>query len=126
FAGAFSKYQKIGERIAAETICAVDPGCAFPGSKQPRETRHLGVGINAHAAHDVVGGWSNLHRLLCDVDVCQLFELMIHAWKFSLNVFGGLRHFLFDPRNIEINAAVRTSPALFDLSHDAARHVITR
>ena len=78
-AGAFSEHQKIGERIAAETIRAVYSCRAFPGSKQPGQSRHLCIGINSHPAHYVVSGGSNFHRLLCDIDVGQLFKLMIHA-----------------------------------------------
>ena len=67
---------------------------------------------------------SHLHRLLRDIDVGQLFELVIHARQLALNVIGGVWKFLLDPRDVEINAAVRTSPSLFDFAHDAARDVI--
>ena len=70
-------------------------------------------------------GWSDLHRLFCNVDVGELFELVIHARQLAFDVFRRIWHFLFDPRDIEKHAAMRTSPALFDLAHDATRHVIT-
>jgi hypothetical protein len=34
--------------------------------------------------------------------------------------------FFFDPRDVEKNSAVRTSPALFDFAHNATRNVVAR
>src|SRR5438094_9118163 len=82
--------------------------------------------MHSHAAHDVMRCRPDSHRLVGDMNIGELFKLMIHARQFPLNVFGGIRHFLFNPRDIEKHTAVRTSPALFDLTHDATRDVITR
>ena len=77
-------------------------------------------------AHDVMSGRPDFHRLFGDVDVRQLFELVIHAWQFSLNVISGVGELLFDPGDIEINAAVRAPPSLFDFPDNAAGDVISR
>jgi len=41
-------------------------------------------------------------------------------------VFWRVRDLLFDPRDIQIHAAVRRTAARLDLAHDAARHVVAR
>src|SRR5690348_7116961 len=48
----------------------------------------------------------------------------MHARQFAFNVVRRVRYLLFDPGDIQINAAVRASPALFDLPYDAARDMI--
>ena len=68
----------------------------------------------------------DFHRLLRDVDVAERFELVIHARQLALDVLLRVRKFLFDPGDIEINAAVRSPPPFLDLAHDAARDVIAR
>ena len=68
--------------------------------------------------------WADLHWLLRDVDVGELLELVIHARQFALNVLGRVRQLLFDPGNVEVNAAMRASPALLDLTHDTPRDMI--
>ena len=79
FSRAFSEHQKIGERIAAEAIRPINPGRTFPRGKQTRQARHLRVRIDPHATHDVMRCWSDFHRLLRDIDVCQLFKLVVHT-----------------------------------------------
>ena len=79
-----------------------------------------------NSTHGVVRRRSDFHRLLGNVDVGQLLELVIHARQFTLNVFGRVRKLFFDPRDIEIHTAVRSPPALLDLAHDAARDVVAR
>jgi len=61
---------------------------------------------------------------LCDVDVRQLFELMIHARQLPLDVLGGVRDFFLDPLNVKEHAAVRAAAAFFDFAHDAPRHMV--
>ena len=69
FPGPFSENHNIGERISAESIRAVDSGGAFAGGEKPGYARHLGIGVDTHAAHDVVRRRADFHRLLGDVDV---------------------------------------------------------
>ena len=73
-----------------------------------------------------MGGRADLHRLARDVDVRELFELVIHARQFAFDVLGGARELFLDPRDVEEHAAVRAAAALLDLAHDAAGHVIPR
>src|SRR5262249_25606701 len=69
-------------------------------------------------------GRSDFHRLFRDVDVRQLPELVIHTWQLFLDVLRGIRKLFLDPRDVEINAAVRTAAALLDFADDASGHVI--
>ena len=102
------------------------PGGALAGGEQARHARHLRVGIHAHAAHHVMGRRADLHRLLRDVDVRQLLELVVHARQLALDVLLGVRQPLLDPRDVEEHAAVRAAAALLDLAVDAARDVVAR
>ena len=88
--------------------------------------RHLRVRIHADAAHDVVRGRADFHRLARDVDVGQLLELVIHARQLALDVLGGVGDLFLDPGDVEKHAAVRAAAAFFDFAHDAARDVIAR
>src|SRR5690349_16687045 len=66
----------------------------------------------------------DFHRLFGDIDIGQLFELVIHARQFLFDVLGRVRNLFLDPRDVEEDAAVRTSSALLDLAYDATRNVI--
>ena len=63
-----------------------------------------------NAAHDVMRSRPNFHRLLGDIDIGELFELVIHARQFLFDVLGRVRDFFLDPRDVEKDAAVRTVP----------------
>ena len=69
-------------------------------------------------------GRANLHRLASDINVTQLFELMIHARQLTFDVLGGVRNPVFDPGNVQKDTPMGTATAFLDLAHDAARHVI--
>ena len=120
------KTMQVGQRVAAETIGAVDARRALARGEQARDRRHLRVGIDADAAHDVVRRRPDFHRLLRDVEVGELLELVIHARELALDVLLGVRELLLDPRDVEKHAAVRDSAPGLDLAVDAARHVIAR
>ena len=126
FPRAFPENHDIGERIAAQPIGAVDAGCALASRKQPGDARHLRVWMDMDPTHRVMRSRPNFHRLLGDVDIRQLFELVIHARQLLFDVLGRVRQFLFDPGDIEIDPAMRRSPALFYLANNATGHVITR
>src|SRR5712691_1740055 len=125
-AGALSKDDDVRERVAAEAICSVDAGRALARGKQARHVRHLRVPVDPHAAHDVMGCRTDLHRLRGDVEVSKLLELVVHARQLLLDVLGPVRNPRLDPGDVEEHAAVRAAPAGFDLPHDAAAHVVTR
>ena len=63
---------------------------------------------------------------LRDVDIRQLLELVVHAGKLLLDVFGGVRNSFLDPGDVEEYAAVRAPASFAHFSPDAARHVIAR
>ena len=107
FAGALAEHDQVGQRIAAETVGAVDARRALARGEQARNGRHLRVGIDADAAHDVVRRRADLHRRRRDVEVGQLLELVVHARQLALDVLGGVRQLLLDPRDVEKDAAVR-------------------
>ena len=96
------------------------PAAHSPAANSPGHRRHLRLGVHAHAAHDVVRRRPDFHRLLRDVDVGQLLELVIHARQLLLDVLGAVRQPRLDPRDVEEHAAVRAAAARLDLAHDAA------
>ena len=124
-AGAFAKDHQIRERIPAQAIGAVQPSGAFPGGEQSGHVRHLRVGVDADAAHDVVGRRADFHRFLGDVQIGQLLELVVHARELLLDVLPGVRDMLLDPGDIEKDAAMRAAAAFLDFPHDAAGDMIS-
>ncbi len=68
----------------------------------------------------------DFHRLGGDVDIRQLLELVVHAWKLFLDVLGSVSQLLLDPGDVEEHAAMRAAASCFYLSHDAAGDMITR
>src|SRR5205814_9746069 len=66
----------------------------------------------------------DFHWLLGDIDVCQLFELMIHAWQLFLYMLFGVGELPSNPRDVEEDAAVRAAPALAHFLDNGARNVI--
>ena len=127
-AGPLAEDQQVGQRIAAQPIGAVDARGALAAGEQARHARHLRLGVDAHAAHDVVRGRADLHRLLGDVDVAQLLELVVHAGQLALDVLGrvGRSCSLIQAkcRGRRRRAGCR-GPRLH-LAEDAAGHVVAR
>src|SRR4051794_25005463 len=95
------------------------------GGKQSGHTGHLGFRVYTHPAHDIMGGGPDLHRLLSDVKISELHELVIHARQLLFDVFRCVRDFLFNPGNIEKYASMRTASAGSNFVHDTARDVIS-
>ncbi len=114
-ARALAEDHQIGQRIPAQPIRAVQSGAAFSGREQALDVRHLRIGIHAHAAHHIVRGRPDLHRVLGDIDVAQLLELVVHAGQLLLDMLGRVGQLLFDPGDIQIDAAVRTAAAFASL-----------
>ncbi len=123
-ARALAEDQKIGKRVAAQSIGPVYSCRAFACGKESPDGGHLRFGIDADASHDVVRSWADFHRLMSDIDVGKLFELMIHARKFSPYMLGGVWKFFFYPGDVEINSPVLAPAPLFDFADDAAGDVI--
>ena len=71
-------------------------------------------------------GRSDFHRLLGNIDIRQLLELVVHAGKFPLDVLGGIRNPFLNPGDIEEHAAVGAAPPFFHFSPDAAGNMVTR
>ena len=106
-ARALAEDEEIGQRVAAEPIGAMEAGGAFAAGEQAGKGGHLGVSIHADAAHDVVRGGPDLHRLLRDVDAGELHELVVHARQLLPDVLRRVRDLLLDPRDVEVDAAMR-------------------
>ena len=123
-AGSFPKHQEVGQGVAAEPVGAVEPGGRLAGGKEAGHGRHLRIAVDLDAAHDVVGRRADFHRFFGDVDVRQLFELVVHAGEFLLDPLRGARELFLDPLDVEEHTAVGTAPAGLDLAHDAAGHVV--
>src|SRR3712207_7143968 len=53
------------------------------------------------SAHYVMSRRSDFHRRCRDVQIGELFELVIHARKLFLDVIGRVRQFFLDPGDVE-------------------------
>ena len=74
-----------------------------PAANRPgTPTARLRVGVDLDATHDVVAGRTDLHRLLGDVDVGQLLELVPHRREALLDDLGRQAR-----GDVEEDAAVR-------------------
>ena len=96
------KTSRSRERVAAEAIRAVHARRALARREETLDARLLRLGIDADAAHRVVRGRADLHRLLRDVDVAELFELVVHRGELALDVLGRAAR-----GDVEEDAAVR-------------------
>jgi len=102
----------------------VQPGPDFARRKESGHRRHLRITIDANAAHHVVGGRTDFHRLLGDVDVRQLLELVIHAGELFLDVLLGVGELRSDPRDVQENTAVWAASSLAHFFDDRTRDVV--
>ena len=120
------KTSRSESELPPSRLAPLMPAAHSPAANKPGHAGHLRVGIHADAAHDVMRGRADFHRLARDVDVGQLLELVIHARQLALDVLGGVRELFFDPGDVEKDAAVRAAAAFLDFAHDAAGDVIAR
>src|SRR5207249_2181643 len=120
-----AEYKEIREGISAETIRPMKAGSALTRRDESWHGGRLRFRINAHAPHDVVRRWANLHGGRRDIQVRELLELVVHARQLSLNVLRCIWKFFFDPGNIEKYAAMWTAASRLHLAHDATRDVVT-
>ena len=97
------------------------PAATSPAANRPGHGRGRGLSVDAHAAHDVVAGRADLHRLVGDVDVGQLHELLVHRRQPALDVVGDAAR-----GDVEEDAAMRAAPAGLDLGVDRAGHLVAR
>ena len=88
---------------------------------QARHRRGGSVRVDADASHDVVKRRTDLHRLLRDVDVRELLELVVHRRQPALDVLGGAPR-----RDVEIHAAVRSPAPGLHLGVDRAGDLVAR
>ena len=102
----------------------METGGGFSGGEETGDVGHLRVAVDADAAHHVVGGGADFHRLFGDVEVGELLELVVHAGELALDVLLGLGDVLLDPGDVEEDAAVRRAAAGFDFAVDAAGDVV--
>src|SRR6266496_2171327 len=98
----------------------------FPYTTLFRSYRHLIVAIHHHSAHHIVRGRTDFHRLLGDIDIGELFELVVHSRQLAFDVLGRFWHVFADPGDIEKNAAVRAAASFFDFAADRAGNMIAR
>src|SRR5690349_22958524 len=122
----FSKNQQIRKRIPAEPVRAMQSRAALSRGKQSGNVRHLRIRIHADAAHHVMRGWPDLHRLYRDVNVGELLELVIHAGKFLFDVLGSVRNAILDPRDVKEHTTVGAASPFAHLAPDATSNVIAR
>src|SRR5580765_7867226 len=83
--------------------------------KQTWYVRHLGVSVHLATPHHVMGRGTDFHRLLSNVNVGKLRELVVHAGQLLLYMLVSGRNSLLDPRYVQVHAAVRTAPPFSNL-----------
>src|SRR5258706_75975 len=66
-----AEHQEVAEGVPTQSVGAVHPAGDLPGRVEPGYDGGRSVRIDLDAAHDVVAGRADLHRLLGDVDVRQ-------------------------------------------------------
>jgi len=76
--GDFARHHRIGQRVAAKAVCAVDGHArSFTSGKQAGHNRgHVIKGIHVNAAHGVVGRGADDHGLVHKVDI---FKKLAHV-----------------------------------------------
>src|SRR2546427_94385 len=77
--------------------------------------------VDPNAAHHVVAGRTDFHRLGGDVDVGKLLELVVHRRQAALDVLG-----VAAGGDVEEHAAVRAPASGFHLRVDRASDFVTR
>src|SRR5207247_9598901 len=75
-------------RGTGEPIRAMASRSNLASGVQAWNPRSGSVGVDAHATHHVVARRADLHRLGGDVDVGQLFELVVHRRQPLADVVG--------------------------------------
>src|SRR3954464_12450668 len=124
FSRAHAKNQQVRQRVAAQSVRTVQSRATFSGGEESGQRRHLGITIDANAAHHVMRRRADFHRLLGDVDVRQLLELVVHARKFFADMLFAIGELAAYPRDVEKHSSVRAAPAFAHFFHDRARDVI--
>src|SRR5260370_29523801 len=112
----------MGKWVSAEPVGAMQTGRTLPRCKQASHVRHLRISVHLDASHHVVGRRTHFHRLLGNVDVGKLLELVIHAGQLLLYMLRRIWNSRLDPRNVQEYTAVRTAPPFSHLPPDAADH----
>ena len=94
---------------------------AFPTSEQPGDVGHLRDRIHANAAHEVVKRRPDFHRVRGDVDLGQLFELVIHRGELAFDEVRGPAR-----SDVQEHAAVRRAASRTNFGANRARHDVAR
>ena len=67
-AGSLPEDDRLGQRVPAQPVGAVQTGGALARRVQPDDVGGVGLGLDHDPAHRVVGGRRDLHPLLRDVE----------------------------------------------------------
>ena len=117
--GPAAEDDQVRQRVAAEPVGPVHAAGHLADREQAGHRGGAGVRVHLDPAHHVVGGRPDLHRLLGDVHVGQLLELVIHGRQPLQDVFGRP-----PGRDIQEDPAVRRPAARLDLGVDRAGHLV--
>ena len=118
---ALAEDEQIRERVPAEPVRTVHAGRHLARGIQARHRRGGSVRVDADASHDVVKRRTDLHRLLCNVDVGELLELVVHRRQPAADVVGGPAR-----RDVEEHTAVLGPASRLHFCIDRARDLVAR
>src|SRR5918997_4218638 len=101
--------EQVGERVPSQTVGPMQPAGALAGCEEAGHVGGARLGVDLYAAHRVVDGREDLHRLPGDVYVGELEELLVHG--------GQLLHdaLVAEVRDVQVHAAVLATAALLHL-----------
>src|SRR5215472_11097006 len=122
----FPKDQQVRQGIPAEPVRAMESCAAFSCRKQAGDIRHLRIRIHPNPAHHVVRGWPDFHGFDRDINIRELFELVIHTRKLLLDVLGSVRNTVLNPRDVQKHPTMWTATTFAYLATNTASHVIPR
>jgi hypothetical protein len=116
--GPAAEDDRLGQGVAAEPVGAVEPGGDLAGGVQPGHLGGMGLRVDHHPAHRVVGGGGDLHGLLGDVQQLVVQELPVHAGQLLQD---GV---LAEVGDVQEHPAVGAATSLGDLGVVGQRHPV--
>ena len=118
--GAPAEDEDVAERVAPETVRAMQATGHLAGGVQAGHGCGRGLRLDANAAHRVMDGRTHLHGLVRDVDGGERMELLVHRRQLAFHVVRA------QVANVEVRAAVRRTATGLHLLVDRPRDNVAR